>query len=588
MNASMFDSRNSVSNGAVPDGFGLAGAESEQSLFDVRKALTTVWREKWFVLFFGLIGLLYGTFVVLKSEPVYESSATIIFEPNRLQPIDPLDVVAEPERTTNLGDQIEILNSSSLLDRVVERVEKATAVLSQDDAMGENAEGDQGNVGSGGLFATSKATLSALVESLIGPDRDLRPDPAFDPGEASEDVLAARRLAQRESLRRSLAFNQIGGSRVIEIAFLSSDPMHAALVANTVGEEYIAFQEVLRNEEADSIIALMNQRIGDLKDRLDESEGRLEVARLEISQYRAQSADMLNTQLNALNRELANIRLKLAEAEARHARAATALEEEADLWSVTEFRESQFIARLRTRALDIREQIAQNTAITGGAATPAKTVNLALLEEVERSVREEATFIVSSLQFAVESLQGRERQLTDIIRDLERSSIEQTSDEVRIERLQREVNTNQTIYESFVDRLREISEQANFQSADARFLSRAEAPLRPDYSVGLRMLAAATAAGLMGGLGLMFLREELNRSVRSADELSSISGLKVLGAVPLRRRKVKAKKNVCAVSSEPAKHFVREHPQSSDKRSLCRSRKPAKGGDVHFIRSGGG
>lgn len=87
--------------------------------------------------------------------------------------------------------------------------------------------------------------------------------------------------------------------------------------------------------------------------------------------------------------------------------------------------------------------------------------------------------------------------------------------------------------------MKEISEQANMQTSDARFLSRASIPARPD-TLPRRMVVLLTGvAGLVLGIGLAFLLEMMNATFRRPGEIEARTGLPVLAAIPMagKRRK---------------------------------------------------
>lgn len=537
------------------DAFELPYGETSDQLLDIRKLLAVIWRGKWLLVLLCALGLVLGTLLAQRQVPVYRATASILFEPERLQIIEIADLLAETDSRSNLANQIEILTSTTLLERVVDTLGFASVPTPgpPDEVAEPSVEADPAeDDASEGLLSRAKATVDRLVESVTRPVPADVSDPS-DPGVQTTESAAALTEEEQQArarrnavqwLRNNLSLTQITGSRVIEIEFSSPDAKEAATVANTIGEEYIAFQQILKNQDVDTVVELMNRRIEDLKSRLDESQETLEQARLELSERQAQSLEMTEIQLNSLNAELARIRLLLTDAQARRDRAATALATGEELWSVTEFRDSSMIAGFRQREIELREQIAGERAITGESVSPSSTVNRALLDQVRQSIREEAGYIIASLQFEVESLQQREAQLQEMVRSLEVTSIEQSADQLQIERLQREVLANQTLYQSFVDRLREISEQANIQSADARFLSRADTPGQPDNQDRIRLLTTTGVGGLLIGLFVVLLRERINNAFHHPKELAEASGLPVLASIPMSGRRKDPRKLV--------------------------------------------
>ena len=105
---------------------------------------------------------------------------------------------------------------------------------------------------------------------------------------------------------------------------------------------------------------------------------------------------------------------------------------------------------------------------------------------------------------------------------------------MELQSLQREVDQSGALFEYFQTRLRETAVQLGIQQADARLLSRAVTPRlagpnRP------RILALALLAGLLAAGLVVVLREVLQTGLRSAEELERITGLTVMGQLPMVR-----------------------------------------------------
>jgi uncharacterized protein involved in exopolysaccharide biosynthesis len=75
--------------------------------------------------------------------------------------------------------------------------------------------------------------------------------------------------------------------------------------------------------------------------------------------------------------------------------------------------------------------------------------------------------------------------------------------------LAREVEVNRAVYESFLARSRELSEQTRFDTSNTRIISRAAAPLAPSGPPSFLVLIAAILLGLGLGTALAWLREQL-------------------------------------------------------------------------------
>ncbi|QIE56183.1 AAA family ATPase [Pikeienuella piscinae] len=520
------------------DAYELPYENTTESILDLRKIALIIWRGRLLILLFIIFGLGVGAYHVSRQEPVYLAKTSILFEPERLQIVAISNVLAEPDAGRGLGNQIEILNSTTLLGKVVERLglaEVESAELEAPAPDDDSAPADEFSLSryTDDLLAQWGLPASAeLIDGLVV-RLGLRESPSETDSLSDEDRKSNAVRAAISKLRANLQISHIGGSRVIEVVYGAPDPQQAALVANTISDEYISFQQMTKNQDVVAVIEMVNRSIEDQRRRVARSEEALEAARLDLAARHAQSSEMLTIQLSASNQALADIRLRLADSQARYERAAAALEAGDDLWSVTEFRDSDLITGFRIHDIEIRDEIAQDRAISGDNISPSRARNIALRKQINASIREEAEYIVAALDFEVTSLKKREAQLEEMIRELEVMSIERTADELSTSRLEREVQANQTLLQTFVARQKEITEQANMQSADARILSRADPPSSPDREASTRLLLASGGAGLFLGALVLLLRERLDNSVRDPRELAEITRLPILASIPM-------------------------------------------------------
>lgn len=87
----------------------------------------------------------------------------------------------------------------------------------------------------------------------------------------------------------------------------------------------------------------------------------------------------------------------------------------------------------------------------------------------------------------------------------------------------------------FRQRLDELQVDAQVRSTDAHVLAAASAPASPIRPTPVRNVILAIAVGLLFGVGIACLREYLDDSVRTKDELAKVAGLPVLGTIPVFR-----------------------------------------------------
>jgi succinoglycan biosynthesis transport protein ExoP len=104
--------------------------------------------------------------------------------------------------------------------------------------------------------------------------------------------------------------------------------------------------------------------------------------------------------------------------------------------------------------------------------------------------------------------------------------------EVKLLQLQREADANRGVYEAYLNRLKEITEQQQLQTPDAHVVSLATAPTVPTYPRYRPLLALGLVIGGVVGVAIAFLREISDQRLRSIGQVEEITGIPVVALMP--------------------------------------------------------
>jgi uncharacterized protein involved in exopolysaccharide biosynthesis len=97
--------------------------------------------------------------------------------------------------------------------------------------------------------------------------------------------------------------------------------------------------------------------------------------------------------------------------------------------------------------------------------------------------------------------------------------------------LLRDVDTAQRAYDAVAQRRTQLANETQAEQTPARVLSPAIEPLNPSKPNLVKNALVGLILGLLGGLGLAFLLEVIDRRVRSADDLMAYGDVPVLGVM---------------------------------------------------------
>jgi capsular exopolysaccharide synthesis family protein len=143
--------------------------------------------------------------------------------------------------------------------------------------------------------------------------------------------------------------------------------------------------------------------------------------------------------------------------------------------------------------------------------------------------------VVASLERQYQLAVVNERSLQHSFEANKGEIQEITRKEFQLRELQRAVDTNRQLYDTFMTRLKETTVAQDFDAVNARIVDRAVVPKDPVKPRKALVVAIAGMLALMIGAGLSLLLEMLNNSFKSREDVESHLNLPVLGILPLTR-----------------------------------------------------
>jgi len=144
--------------------------------------------------------------------------------------------------------------------------------------------------------------------------------------------------------------------------------------------------------------------------------------------------------------------------------------------------------------------------------------------------------------------------------------------QVKLRDLESAADTYRNLYNSFLEKLQQATQNQSFPISEARIISTAVKPDKKSSPKALLALAGGLVGGLCFGFGAAFSRELLSDVLRSPSEVEDELGVKCLGVLPDIRpaspvvRKARA---LLPTDNSPAKekeqslsNYVVDHPFS--------------------------
>ena len=484
---------------AVADlsGSGLPDADS----VDLRAMGHALWRGRWRVLGCMVLFAALAFVGTAQIRPTYEATAKVMLDPRTTQIVTGEEVVADLDLSEQVvNGEAAVLRSNVLIERVVAEI--GPQRLDADGEIGVTAE-----------------QAARLVATVDAPE-----------SRSADDDRTMQGLVWL--IRRDLDVFPEGDSYVIAVRVANHDRELAADIANALGRAYIARQIEERRATTTDATIWLQERVSDLRTQVIEAESAVAEARADGLSAEGGTVATVRQQLADLNAQLVAARSDRVATDARIDQLETVLAE-GGLTDVADLVSSPLVEQLALERLALTREDAQ-WAERYDETHPERRRIARDLARLERELAAEVQKIVAQLRNEADVARVREETLRDGIADLESRVVSITRTEQGLRQLEREAEAKRQTYEALLSRLSETRTQEQLTQPDAKLIERAGVPGVPAAPRPKLMGALGAMGGLALGLGLIFVSEITSQTFRSPREVEAITGLPLLGALPLR------------------------------------------------------
>jgi uncharacterized protein involved in exopolysaccharide biosynthesis len=119
------------------------------------------------------------------------------------------------------------------------------------------------------------------------------------------------------------------------------------------------------------------------------------------------------------------------------------------------------------------------------------------------------------------------------VKNLSREGQEVSEKEIRLLTLQREVETNQQLYDAVLKRLKETGVTGQLETNNVRVMEEATVPGAPVRPRRARQILVGVVAGLVLALGVALGIEYFDTTLRTPDDVERYLGLPVVAIIPV-------------------------------------------------------
>ncbi len=360
----------------------------------------------------------------------------------------------------------------------------------------------------------------SFAGELANPQDASASDPPLTQAERDETMLSI--------FRGSLGVTAIPNSRIVEIRFISPDPELAAKVANTLAQSYIEHNFKTKFESTMQTSEWLSRQLADLQLKVETTQEKLVRYQQEHGIVGVdEKQNIITAKLDELNKELTSAEADRIQKEARFRLASSG---EPDLVARTET--NNLLDKLRSHEADLRTQYSQATTQFG--ANYPKVMELRnQITQVEGAIKDEVRKIAARIETDYRAALQRESMLRDALEKQKTVANKLNENAIQYNILKRDVETSRNLYEGLLQKLKEASVSAGLRSSNVRVVDVARVPIAPSEPNIPRNILLGLLMGLAGGVALAFVREFLDNTVRTPEQVEVIAALPSLGIIPM-------------------------------------------------------
>lgn len=493
----------------------LAPQGSDSHLFD---RISVLYKYRWasVTVFIAVVGwMMVDSYSQI---PTYRATAQVLIEDPNNDVSTPTEIarsisVTDPE--IYMQTQLRIMRGRDLASRVAQE-------LNLERVPEFNGQGPRPTPMAQGIATIKRyaALPYRMITSASTPSQAL-PAPSSGAGDGTgyADALVSR-----------LEVSQVRGSQLVDMSFSSSDPEFAARAVNAFAERYVQENLSLKVGNLEKSAEWLTGEVA--KQGLLVKESELKLARYKETQDAGaldSGQNIVVSRLNQSSDAVTKARLDRIQKENAWRQIESAGQ---DVESISSIINSNAVQNLRTQ-LNALQQERSRVSDRYGEKHPEYQKVMTALANAERQLSIEVRNARQNIKNEFDAAVQNERELQASLNEAKAAATALGRKGVDYAVLEREAESNQTIYNQLLTREKELRVVANSRTNNVRVVDRADVPGTPftpnhrsDWMYALMLglgLAVAAAFGI----------DYLDDTVKTPEDVTRRLKLKFLGLVPI-------------------------------------------------------
>ena len=337
------------------------------------------------------------------------------------------------------------------------------------------------------------------------------------------------------NLRGRLTIEPVKGSRLVLVKVQDTRPDQARRLSDAIARAYI-------QQNLDKMVSATGDTVVWLSGQLDHFKQELEQTENSLHDFKRQNdlpsstledlSKMIRLEMQEFDSALSRTRLRRSELMARHGELAKITTENPDQVPASELLANAFLSGLRSQYQAATRERAELIAEGKGENHPAvrkadeklglaRTHLLAEIKNIQGAVARDLAII--------ERQEGGEAALYEHAR---KKAVDLNLKELEFHRLDRMRAQNEKLYAVLLEQMKEADLRRMMNTNNIRLVDNAKEPDSPIAPRVATNVGIALLVGLVLGLGLAILREQLDNTLKTPEDVEHRLGVTFLGLLP--------------------------------------------------------
>ena len=505
---------------------------TDEKPINLKEYLNVLVHRRWIIIAIFFLVTILSSVHTFSQIPIYRATARIVIEKENPNLISIEEVMSVNSAGSDYYQtQYKIIESRSVARDVIRRLKLEDSEEffppPRTDILSRLKKGVHGCIQVAGDFYSQK--IGSLLRT--GQAADMPSERSYGEPTQTEGGINPRLESQFIS---RISVEPIRGSRLVDVGIHSRNPRMAARMANELVRAYIDQNLETKLQAAKDAVSWLTKRIEEERKKVEAAENALLEYKKEndiITDFSSDSENITAGKLARLNEQAIEAESRRVEAETRYQQALSLKDNPDMLDSIPEVLSNELVQEIKKMEMDLYNRMSELSK-KYGQNHPRMIAIQSELEELAVRKEREAERIVNSLHNEYQLALARERSLKAALNSQKQESLELNKKAIQYNVLKRQAESSKQMYDLLVKRFKETSLTEEMKTGNIRIIDEAQTPLFPFKPNKKRAILLGAALGLMFGVGLAFLLEYLDNTVKMPDELQDTLGIPFLGLVP--------------------------------------------------------